>query len=201
MSMKKAYRLFVTIGLVSLLLSGCGITINHNSGSASSSQSSQPSTSSSSSEIKKYTITWKNYDDSVLEVDENVLEGITPTYDGLTPVKASDAQYSYTFKGWTPEVAAVNCDATYTATYQEEIRKYTVTWKNYDGTVLKTDENVPYGTTPSYSGEDPVKPEDDEFTYTFIGWDKEPTNIQSNTTFTAQFEAVAKENWGPIHWF
>ena len=186
--MKKAYRLFVTIGLVSLLLSGCGITINHSSGSTSSSQSNQPSSSSSSSEIKKYTITWKNYDGSVLEVDENVLEGITPTYDGLTPVKASDAQYSYTFKGWTPEVAAVNGDATYTATYQEEIRKYTVTWKNYDGTVLKTDENVPYGTTPSYSGEDPTKGSTAQYDYTFDGWTPEINAVSDNVTYTATFK-------------
>ena len=34
--------------------------------------------------------------------------------------------------------------------------KYTVTWKNDDGTVLKTDQNVSFGTTPSYTGTTPT---------------------------------------------
>ena len=39
---------------------------------------------------------------------------------------------------------------TYTATYNEIINKYTVTWENRDGTPLKIDEDVPYGTTQVY---------------------------------------------------
>ena len=77
---------------------------------------------------------------------------------------------------------------------------YHVTFVNYDESVLY-EVDVLEGNEALYSGEKPVKEEDDEFTYEFIGWDKELTNIQSDTTFIAQFEAVAKENWGPIIWF
>ena len=49
-----------------------------------------------------YTVTWKNWDGTELEKDENVAAGATPSYDGETPTKPEDANNTYTFAGWSP---------------------------------------------------------------------------------------------------
>ena len=120
-------------------------------------------------QISGYTITWANYDGSVLKTDEDVLPGVVPSYTGATPTRAPDAQYTYEFSGWTPTVVAATSNATYTATYSTTVNKYTVIWKNGE-TTLETDTNVSYGTHPSYDGAEPVKDSTGQYTYTFIGW-------------------------------
>ncbi len=99
-------------------------------------------TGNTSSEANKneYTITWKNYDDTILEVDPNVEEGTIPTYDGATPKKPSDEHYTYTFNGWNPEVVAATSDQTYTAIYTSDKITYTIEF------------DLNGGTSPSYEG-------------------------------------------------
>ncbi len=65
--------------------------------------------------INKYTITFMN-GDNVLSADLWDY-GTTPIYAGAPPTRPNDEEYTYTFKGWTPEIVAVTMDATYFATY------------------------------------------------------------------------------------
>lgn len=65
----------------------------------------------------KYTVTWK-YGDMVLQSGK-VAYGEKPTYTGDTPAKAATAQYTYVFKGWTPEITEVTGNITYTAVFDE----------------------------------------------------------------------------------
>lgn len=66
-----------------------------------------------------HTITWMNYDGTVLATEE-VVDGDTPAYNGDTPVMDADARYTYTHKGWSPAVTAATENATYIATYKGE---------------------------------------------------------------------------------
>ena len=141
---------------------------------------------------KTYTVTWKNYDGTTLETDQNVEEGTTPSYDGATPTKASTAQYSYTFSGWDKEITAVTGDVTYTAQFTETTNTYTVTWIDGDGNTLKTD-TVAYGTTPTYDGATPTKESNAQYTYTFSGWDKAIAAVTGDVTYTAQFSDTVNE--------
>lgn len=138
--------------------------------------------------IKTFTVTWKNYDGTTLETDTNVAYGTTPAYNGATPTQASTAQHSYTFSGWSPAISAVTGNVTYTAQFTATVRKYTVKWYNYDGTLLETDTDVPYGTKPTYNGATPTKPSDDYYNYGFAGWSPSISEgIQGDKNFTAQF--------------
>ena len=141
---------------------------------------------------KYYTVTWKN-GDTVIEVDENVPLGEMPTYSGVTPTKAPDAQYTYTFTGWTPELAPVSGDVTYTATFATEINTYTVVWKNGD-TVLETDSGVPYGTVPTYDGATPEKAADNAHEYVFIGWSPEVSPVTQNSIYVAEFASTENKH-------
>lgn len=66
------------------------------------------------------TVTWQDYDGTILEVDENVPYGSMPSYDGTTPIREDDSQYTYSFSGWSPRVGSAYNDITYTAEYKSE---------------------------------------------------------------------------------
>ena len=87
----------------------------------------------------------------------------------------------------------------------------TVTWQNDDGTVLETDTNVSYGTTPTYDGEKPTKaPDENGKPYYFVGWKADDGTfyditknfpaVSENVTYTAVFkQAVEFEQGNTYH--
>ena len=148
-------------------------------------------TASYSSSTRQYTITWVDGNGDTLKTDE-VDYGDTPEYSGSTPTKAATAQYSYTFTGWSPTIVPVVGTATYTATFDSVTRTYTIVWQNYDGTTLETDEQVPYGSTPSYNGSQPQKSTDNMYSYSFYDWDPAITSVTGNATYTATFTRIGR---------
>ena len=145
-------------------------------------------------EAKTYTITWYNYDGTVLETD-TVTEGVKPEYNGATPTKPADDQYTYTFTGWTPEVVAATANATYTATYTQtakptEPTTYTITWV-VDGKT--TTEKYEAGENPTFKGSTD-KATDDTYDYTFDGWSPAISAVTGDQTYTAQYTQSPK-NW------
>lgn len=138
--------------------------------------------------IRTYTVKWLNEDGtSLLEEDVNVPYGTMPSYDGATPTKQGNAQYSYTFAGWHIAISEVKGDIVYKATYTAEVNKYTVTWKNHNGTVLETDTKVPYGDMPEYNGSTPTKTATAQYTFAFAGWDTAVSEVTGDVVYTAIF--------------
>ena len=140
--------------------------------------------------IKTFTVTWKNYDGTTLEVDSNLEYNETPIYNGATPVKPETATSRYVFKGWDKEVTKVTADVTYTAVFEEKditipVVYYSITWKNGD-TVLDTVQ-VEEGALPNYTGQTPTKAATAEYTYTFNAWSPEVVAASQDATYTATF--------------
>ena len=144
-------------------------------------------------QVKTYTVTWVNWDNKELEKDKDVPYGATPKYDGKEPTKAGNAQYSYKFTGWNPEVSEVTGDITYTAQFEEVTNKYTVTWVNWDNKELEKDKDVPYGATPKYDGKEPTKAGNAQYSYKFTGWNPAVSPVTGDVTYKAQFEAVTNK--------
>ena len=92
----------------------------------------------------KYVIKFVNADGTELQSSE-VAYGEMPAYNGATPTKAADAQYSYEFAGWG-ELVAVTGDITYTASFTATVNKYTVTFDVDGGSAVEA-QTVPYGTS------------------------------------------------------
>ena len=140
------------------------------------------------------TLNYYNYDGTQLLNTETVLDGGNGTYSG-TPSRSQDAQYTYTFVGWSKQKNQTEADANAVknvlddrnvyAAYSTTVRTYTVTFYNGE-TLLQTVNNVPYGGTATYTGETPVNPEDASLE--FEGWEPSNANITGNTTCYAKFE-------------
>ncbi|MFR5986522.1 MAG: InlB B-repeat-containing protein, partial [Christensenellales bacterium] len=119
-----------------------------------------------------HTVTFKDWDGIVLKTQE-VQHG------GDAEAPADPTRVGYTFTGWDKAFTNITADLVVTAQY--EINTYTVTFKDWDGTVLKTQE--------VQHGGDAEAPADPTRTgYTFTGWDKEFTNITADLVVTAQYE-------------
>ena len=152
--------------------------------------------------VETFTVTWKNYNGNILEIDYNVPKGSMPSYDYETPTRPSNGNTHYTFTGWTPTPAPVTADITYTATFSESttpITTYTITWKNYDNSVLKT-STVNEGEVPVYTGATPTRPSSGGKTYTFAGWSPTPVAAYSNATYTATFNESGGVDPQPAEW-
>ncbi|MBP3510305.1 leucine-rich repeat protein [Oscillibacter sp.] len=137
------------------------------------------------------------YNGDTLLATVSVANGGDGTYTGSTPTKASTAQYTYTFAGWSKTnggsadsnaLKNVTADRNVYAVFTATVRTYTVIWKN-GSTTLETDTNVPYGTTPTYNGSTPeYTGSGDASEYTFNGWTPAVGPITGDTTYTAQFK-------------
>ncbi len=111
------------------------------------------------------------------------------------PIKPADTFYSYVFAGWRGYVEGMIAthSVTFVATFTAVPKEFTYTFRDEDGTVLKT-LTAPYGTTivPPAT---PTKEGNDQYTYTFKSWTGYTTNMQlsGNCEFVATYTQTSKQ--------
>ena len=115
------------------------------------------------------------------------------------------APTGYEFLGWatTPDSNTVtykvgatvfvdaNGDNDLYAVWQ--VKTYTVTWVDEDGTTLIDQKDYEYGAMPKFEGVEPTKAADAQYTYTFKGWDKDYTEVKGNQTYVAVYEKTTNK--------
>ncbi|WP_274707204.1 InlB B-repeat-containing protein, partial [Aliidiomarina quisquiliarum] len=121
--------------------------------------------------INSYTVSFVDYDNSPLGSD-------TVEYLTAATAPADPSRTGYTFSGWDVAFDSVTADITVTAQYS--INSYTVTFNDFDGSLLGTD-TVDY-LTAATAPADPTRTG-----YTFAGWDVGFDSVTDNMTVTAQY--------------
>ena len=121
--------------------------------------------------VTTYTVTFKDHEGKVLGT-QKVEEGKGAT------APANPTRTHYTFTGWDKSFNKITADLVVTATYK--INEYTVTFKDYNGTVLKT-QKVESGKGATA----PANPTREH--YNFAGWDKTFSSVTSDLIVTAKY--------------
>ena len=140
--------------------------------------------------LNQYEINFYDWDGTLLQ-STMVNYGEWPAYYNSDPWREADAQYTYNFTGWSPQLDIVTGHQSYYAQYEATLNQYEIIFLNWDGEVLQS-TMVDYGAMPEYFGVTPTKPEDDQYVYTFSGWEPEITIVVAYAEYTAQYDATDK---------
>jgi uncharacterized repeat protein (TIGR02543 family) len=152
-------------------------------------------------------IQWIGFDGETVIDEQDVIRGafLEPTYSDedmtakLEQEMPSDKEYKYSWTGWrigdsettytSEQIGSVKVDGAWKiyATYGKDLNEYDITFNWHDDT---STIQVAYGDTPEI--ENPPAYEDDNFTYTFAGWDPEVKKVDGDATYTATYDKTSK---------
>lgn len=130
----------------------------------------------------------EKYTDGVMAAD-----GVATLGDIIPGAGERPISNEYRAGSWdvTPaETTTISADTTYTYTYVAK-GHYTVIWLDDDGSVLHPQETVLEGDAIP-SKPIPTKEADDDYTYTFSGWDDDVDETTGDVTRTATYTATAR---------
>ena len=135
--------------------------------------------------LNSYPITWLNADSSLIDVTE-VAYGAMPVH--ADAEKAATAQYTYTFKGWTPALTEVTGAATYKAEFDSVVNLYTVTFVDSNDSVLSVQQVL-----AGQAAELPAEPQHEG--YRFVQWtiiegSGSLDSVMSDLTVKATYEEI-----------
>jgi len=140
---------------------------------------------------------------------------IVSMFPSSDPTKEPTVAKTYEFDRWVIKVsdtedaelaegAVLVSDMKLKAVFKEFDRRYAVTFVNYDNSPLKSATLYEYNTPVSGIAlpDDSilVRPEDDNYTYTFAGWEPELSAVTKEQVYTAKYTRTAKTATYTITW-
>ena len=162
-----------------------GITRDENDVASWNGKYYEYNTSSGKWEEKRYTITWKDYDGTVITT-YRLTYGTTPQYLSTNPTREANLDYTYDFTGWSPAFVPVTGDQIYTATYSETPVRYTITYKNSDGSIISR-EFLTRGSNPT----PPAVTNGDKI----LQWNPSIGAVTGNQIYTAEWLDNTPTTW------
>ena len=145
-----------------------------------------------------YTVTFKNWDGSILGTQEYKWNEVITVPSSVNPSKAADGlEYaSWNFTGWSPAIGAdtrITGDGMeFTALFSGTKVPYTVRFTDEQGEDIINPQILNYGQMPTVP-QNVTKAEDAQYTYYFTGWDKEVAPVSESVIYRVCFGKVAKE--------
>ena len=125
-------------------------------------------------EVPQYTVRFYGKNGTQLLLDTLINEG-----ENAVPPVAPEVS-GYHFVGWDKPYTTITANVDITALYGEDNKTWTVTYKNWDGTDLGTEQvndgEAAQGVIATREG------------YTFVGWSEDISSVRSNMTVTALFD-------------
>ena len=135
-----------------------------------------------------------------------VEHGYPATYEGEEPVRARDAQYTYTFDGWDADLDEILAPVTVNARFAEVVNRYRYAFLDEDGEVYVDSHGTSWAGEADYGSEilAPDETPEKEMTvsdvYTFDGWKteegvkwKEEDVLTGDVTYQVSFATTARK--------
>ncbi len=137
--------------------------------------------------IRSYTVVFRNYDGTILYMDE-VEYGGSANYRGRIPEHDHEAGKTCEFVGWNKSTDNIRSDTELTAIFSDGTPIYTVYFYDWDGTLIST-QKVIHG-SDAILPDAPSKESDHVYSYIFESWDGMYENVKADSNVTAKYKAV-----------
>ncbi len=133
--------------------------------------------------LREYTVIFVDWDGTEIEIE------YVP-YGWAASAPVNPEREGYTFTGWDKDFSFIEGDMVITAQYEQisTPTTYTILFVNWDNALLQT-LSVTEGELPVYTEAPPTRPDDEQYTYTFIGWTPKLVAAIADATYTATYEA------------
>lgn len=126
----------------------------------------------------------------IYKVDVKEHENVT--FEGENPIKSPSTYEEYKFIGWDESLDDITEDKDFHPLYESSDRYYTVTFVDENGEILYETE-VKAGEEAVYKGATPTKPSDDDYDYTFSGWQSDVSEVTGDLTVLPSFDKTIRK--------